>query len=344
MKKHYSFPKIGQYHQTIRHLKLQHSYQGKDENGDPIYKEPDVWPVVKFKGTVKLHGSNGAVVFSPHGSFYCQSRENVIDEIKDNAGFAHWVNKEGHKIWEDVWHKVDLNIDKHDSLIKLIVVFGEWCCGSIQKGVALNELSKRFVIFGLKIIFEDETTRWMDSSGIINSEISVYNIEDAPTYEIEVDLNRPDKAIEQMNTWVDEIDAECPFAKMFNVSGHGEGIVWREAGKFGYDTSFKTKGESHSKSKIKKLPTVDVQKMDNIQQAIDTHCHEDRMLQIYDKVVVTEADKTPKNIGLYLQKLIEDCWTEEGDSMRASDISRKDFGAAVSKKAAKWFQNKLQEF
>jgi len=31
-------------------------------------------------------------------------------------------------------------------------------------------------------------------------------------------------------------------------------------------------------------------------------------------------------------------------SVRASDISRKEFGSAVSKKAARWFQAKISEF
>lgn len=128
------------------------------------------------------------------------------------------------------------------------------------------------------------------------------------------------------------------------VPFYGEGIVWREAHQFSFDRAFKTKDERHQKSKIKKLPTVDVVKMDSIQQAVETHCHEDRMQQIYDKIVLTEADKIPQNIAFFIRGVIEDVWEEEGDSIRASDISRKEFGAAVSKKAARWFQAKISEF
>lgn len=337
MKKHYSFPKIGQYHQTIRNLKLQYSYQGKDDNGDPIYKEPDTWPVVKFIGHVKLHGTNFSLVFSKDGTFYAQSRENIIDEVKDNAGSAHFAYKDGHKIFDKLK-------DKFVSGVKHCIIYAEWAGGSIQKGVALNKLPKMMVVFGCKLVFEDDTTEWIDSSDIYDESIGVYHINRAPIYEIEVDLNRPDKSIEQMNQWVDEIDKECPFSKTFGVVGVGEGLVFSLDRQYGFSDSFKCKGSSHSESKIKKLPTVDVQKMDNLQQAIDTHCHEDRMLQIYDKVVKTEADKVPQNIANFIRLLVEDCWIEEGDSIRASDISRKEFGSAVSKKAAKWFQNKLQDF
>jgi hypothetical protein len=333
--KHYTFPKIKQYHQVLRDIKLQISYIGKDENDEAIYKEPDTWPIIKFTGRIKLHGTNAAIVFSPDGSFYCQSRENIINEIQDNAGFAHWVNKEGKHVFSSLG--VDFNGAKH------IILFGEWCGGSIQKGVALNQLEKRFVVFGMKAIFEDETTQWLDFSGIRNHSINVYNIDDYRKYEIDIDLNRPDKAIEQMTQWTTEIGNECPFAKEFGVSGVGEGLVWRIDGVHGYSTSFKTKDEKHTISKIKKLPTVDVQKLDSIQEAVDTHCHEDRLQQIYDKVVVTEADKIPQKIGDFVRLVIEDCWEEEGDSIRSSDITRKEFGAVCSKKIAKWFQIKISQ-
>jgi hypothetical protein len=337
--KHYSFPKIRQYHQVLRDLKLHHQYVGKDEIGNPIFDSSIKLPVVDFVGHTKLHGTNSSIVFSYDGSFYCQSRENVIDEVKDNAGFAHWVNKEGKGIFDLIKHHFDGWDGK-------VVLYGEWCGGSIQKGVALNELPKMFVVFGGKkvCIVDAETSEWFDTSQIQDHSINVYNITEAPQYRIWVDLERPDKAIEQMTAWVDEIDVECPFAKMLGVSGHGEGIVFREATKHSFDNAFKVKGESHSKSKIKKLPTVDVVKMDGIQEAVETHCHEDRMQQIYDKIVLTEADKVPQKIGDFIRLLIEDAWEEEGDSIRASDISRKEFGAAVSKKAARWFQSKISEF
>ena len=343
--KHYSFPKIRQYHQVLRDLKLHHQYVGKNENGDPIFDNTKELPTLEFQGVVKLHGTNSAIVFSPDGSFYCQSRENIIDEVKDNAGFAHWVNKEGYKIWQNVWHFLDFELGKLPRpLLKHAIIFGEYCGGSVQKGVALNELPKMFVIFGLKAIYEDETTEWLDSSLIDEMpEINVYNIARIPTYDIEVDLARPDRAIDEMMQMVEDVENECPFAKSFGVSGIGEGLVFKERGEYGFGNSYKIKGEKHSKSKIKKLPTVDVVKMDNLQQAVETHIHEDRLQQIYDKIVLTEADKVPQNIGIFIQNLIADAWEEEGDSIRASDISRKEFGAATSKVAARWFQNKLKE-
>lgn len=344
--KHYAFPKIRQYHQVLRGLKLAHQYCGKDEAGDPIYDSSIKLPIVEFVGYTKLHGTNAAVAFHPDGTFYCQSRENIIDEVKDNAGFAHWVNKEGKGIFNQIKHEFENSIA--GASVDYVVVYGEWCGGAIQKGVALNELTKRFVVFGMKAIHTvcllSMEHHWRDSSYIQDHSINVYNITEAPSYHIGVDLERPDKAIEDMVNMATGIGDECPFAKLFGVSGIGEGVVFREAGQHSFENSFKCKDDRHSKSKIRKLPTVDVVKMDNIQQAVETHCHEDRMEQIWDKVVLTEADKDPKNIGDFLRKLIEDLWTEEGDALRASDISRKEMGNAVSKVGARWFQNKLKDF
>jgi len=331
--KHYAFPKIRQYHQVLRDLKLRHTYVGKDEQGDPIYDNTRDLPTITFHGHVKLHGTNAAIVFDADGTTYAQSRENVIDELKDNAGFAHWVAKEGHRLREQIAFAPGMKV----------VVYGEWCGGSIQKGVALNQLPKMFVVFGLKIVNAEEESQWQDSKHIQDASINVHHICRAPTFVVAVDLNRPDKAIEMMTQWVDEIDVECPFAKVFGAIGHGEGLVFKPMADHGFDCAFKVKGESHSKSKIKKLPTVDCEKMDSIQQAVETHCHEDRLEQGWSVIIQSEEDKVPQKIADFIRWVVNDLWEEEGDSIRASDISRKEIGAAVSKKAAKWFQSKLRE-
>lgn len=351
--KHYPFPKIRQYHQVIKDLKLKHQFVGLDSEGNPIYDHTKPLPKIKFSGRVKLHGTNAAIVTDLRtGETYAQSRENVITPEKDNAGFAAYIASRKfcvcmHGIPDGYTHQV---------------TYGEWCGGSIQAGVALNELPKMFVIFGQKIVGDGKESIWYPLSepvyatthalGRSGENMNPLNIQflfgdesilRAPTYEIEVDLERPDKAIEQMNKWVEEIDKECPFAKTFGVSGHGEGLVFRPEGDHSFAYAFKVKGESHSKSKIKKLPTVDVVKMDSIQQAVETHCHEDRLNQGYYAIVKSEADETPEKIGEFVRWMVNDIWEEEGDALVASDISRKEIGSAVSRKAAAWFKNKLNQ-
>ncbi len=49
-------------------------------------------PELEFSGSVKLHGTNAAIGFTPDDVWF-QSRENIVTYEKDNAGFATWGEK-----------------------------------------------------------------------------------------------------------------------------------------------------------------------------------------------------------------------------------------------------------
>lgn len=341
MNKHYPFPKIRQFHQVVRDLKLRAQYVGKDENGDAVYDGTKELPVIEFIGYPKLHGTNAAIVFNRDGSYYCQSRENIITPEEDNAGFARWVAETGHKLYDDL--KECFEIGGWDQAI----VYGEWCGGSIQKGVAINQLPKMFVIFGLRAIDVSSVIAWGAPTYVIKniSVEGVRHISDCGAkYEIQVDLNRPELALEQLNAWVEEVDAECPFGKYLGVSGHGEGIVFRPSNEYSFDTAFKVKGESHSKSKIKKLPTVDVEKLNNIHEAVEKYCHEDRLEQAYAAIVLKEEDKVMQKVPDFMRWILNDIMTEEGDALEASNITQKEMGQGISRKAPAWFKKKISSF
>lgn len=345
MNKHYPFPKIRQFHQVIRDLKLRAQYVGKDENGDAVYDGTLPLPVVSFVGYEKQHGTNSAVVVDKDCNWYCQSRERIITPEDDNAGFARWFKENGYKGFFNIREVGDIvtNLCNEQKLI----VFGEWAGGSIQKGVALNQLPKMFIIFGAKIVSgEDEELEhiWIDSSQMSFEEHGIYNVSRGPKFEFDVDLARPELILEKLNQWVEEIDKESPFAKTFGVSGAGEGFVARPKDSFGFNMALKCKGESHSKSKIKKLPTVDVEKSNSIHEAVNKYCNEDRMEQAYAAVVLKEEDKTMQKVPDFMRWILNDIMTEEGDALEASGITQKDMGKAISRKAPTWFKNKISSF
>src|SRR6187402_1721795 len=87
------YPSIEQFRNVIRAVKTKHDFQGKDDEGSPIYQHLSDYPTLTFKGTIKLHGTNAAVVkYKNHIEF--QSRERVLYLEQDNAGFmAAMVNK-----------------------------------------------------------------------------------------------------------------------------------------------------------------------------------------------------------------------------------------------------------
>lgn len=54
--KHYPYPSIVRFKDVIRKVKETHDYKGKDENGDPIFLKDTPYPILKFRGRIKIHG------------------------------------------------------------------------------------------------------------------------------------------------------------------------------------------------------------------------------------------------------------------------------------------------
>ena len=55
-------------------------------------------PTLTFTGTVKVHGTNAAIVRLKDGTIYAQSRSRIITPTSDNAGFAAFVHLNQDKI------------------------------------------------------------------------------------------------------------------------------------------------------------------------------------------------------------------------------------------------------
>lgn len=73
------FPSIEQYRNIIREVKTNHDYQGKDESEQPIYQHLSSYPIIKFEGTVKLHGTNASVVkYKDRIEFQSREREFLV--------------------------------------------------------------------------------------------------------------------------------------------------------------------------------------------------------------------------------------------------------------------------
>jgi hypothetical protein len=85
--KHYAWPKIGQFRNTIRFVKDKIKFAGLDEENKPIYDNLKIMPRLAFVGTVKLHGTNASVCVGKDEIWF-QSRKNIISVEKDNAGFV----------------------------------------------------------------------------------------------------------------------------------------------------------------------------------------------------------------------------------------------------------------
>lgn len=147
-----------------------------------------------FVGTIKLHGTNAAVVFDKHAGFHCQSRNHIISPAMDNLGFARFMYPLAERFLLERLLADCPILRRHYDRGDTIVVYGEWCGGSIQKNVALCALRRMFVIFKIRI-GRVKPPVWIDPqhwSHLRWPEQSIYNIYDFPTYTLEIDFNRPE--------------------------------------------------------------------------------------------------------------------------------------------------------
>lgn len=346
------FPSIEQFRNVIRHVKTHAQYAGRDENGDAIIDQSKPIPTLKFRGTVKLHGTNAGIVVntdtsSPeYGTMVYQSRERELSLTSDNAGFMLYMSKH-YEITHDIAKQV-FEILGPDAPVVKVAIFGEWCGSGIQKGVALTELPKMFVVFAVKAIFADETTKWLPIGefDIHYPQFNIFNIDTFPTYEIEIDFNHPELAQNKMIEITEEVEKECPVGKYFGVSGIGEGVVWTCVSDGWNDsgTWFKVKGEKHSVSKVRTLAAVDVEAVATLKAFVDSVVTEARLEQGLDNLVREQLKPVEMtSMGDFIRWVFNDVMKEEMDTIVANGIDPKKVGSAVANVARPWFVKKVNE-
>jgi hypothetical protein len=362
--KHIKFPSIEQFRNVVHNVVHSAHYVGKDANGDPIYDTSRNKPVLKFEGTCKLHGTNSSIVITPTCEVQFQSRENIITVEKDNAGFAMFAHQH-EQVWQDIATDVvcaynDSSTPRYRGIsTQDLVIFGEWCGKGIQKSVAISELPKMFVIFGIAFADAEGNKTYLtreEVQGILASytsvpgsamHIPIYSIYDFETFEIEIDFNNPHHSQNLLTEITELAEAQCPVGRAFGVIGIGEGVVWKCVSE-GYEDSgfwFKVKGEKHSaKSKVKTLAAVDVERIDNIKELAERLAHPSRLEQMLQLVFNTLNGGEPdiKRTGEYLKAVMQDILKEDLDTLAASGFTTKDVTGFVSKIARDYLMKQLE--
>jgi len=342
MKEFVSFHDIGQFRNVIKDVNRHSQYVEMDEDGNPVYDRLKQKPILKFHGTVKLHGTNAGVSFSNKDGMWFQSRKNIISVEKDNAGFAAFAHER-----RDLFQVFVYSVFEKEQLYPsdTVTIFGEFCGGNIQKNVGISKLEKMFVIFAVKVKPQDTSINpyYVDSSYLRFTDSNIYNIEDFETYDIEIDFEDPQMAQNRMIELVAEVEAECPVAKQLGVSGTGEGIVWTSTLK-GNKYWFKTKGEKHSTSKVKVLVPIDVEKLNSINEFVDYAVTENRLNQGIEQVFTTNSLE-PEITGMsdFLRWIMNDIIKEEIDVLGENKITPKDIGKKATGRAREWFINLLDK-
>ena len=344
MKKHISYPKIAQFRNVVSNINREITFTGLDEDGNAIYDPSIKKPTLTFKGTVKLHGTNASVCFNSENGFWVQSRQNIITVEKDNAGFAFFA--ESHKV--ELCSLLNKLIDEHqiDTKIYTVSIYGEWAGKGIQKGVGISQLDKAFYVFGVKVSKpqdEDFNSYWVDSSNVRNTECRIFNVEDYETYSIYVDFNMPQLAQNKFGEITEKVENECPISKAFGIdNGLGEGVVWSVEYKDSVHR-FKVKGDKHSVTKVKKLASVDVEKLKTIQDFISYSVTENRFNQAIENVFEKE-DLDVKRMGDFIRWFVKDIASEEMDTMVENGLEPKDVNKYISTKVREMFFKAQSEY
>jgi len=379
MKRHLSFPDIGQFRNAVKKVRDRATYHAVPT------------PKLKFTGTVKLHGTNAGVVqHVKSGEFWAQSREHVITITQDNASFARFV-EDNSTIFTDLLNVVrgfaaDIYgaTKLHDENV-YVCVYGEWCGAGIMKNkAAISQVSpKMFVIFGIGISNvliaedgnDDQDRVWFTPAqiaavyralfGAMKPEVPIYSIYSFPTWELEIDFARPEEFQNKLVALTDEVERECPVAKHFGSIGIGEGIVWRcydtwlipghlsreegevkTVGLYSVQTSdiaFKVKGEKHSESKTKNLAPVDVEKVNSIRGLVDKVVTQNRLESSVEKMRAQNIEISVENTSVFLKTIGNDVLKEEGDTIDTSGLNRKDVMPEVNRTARQWWMSYLND-
>jgi len=321
MKKYSS---IEQFRNIIQAVRQNFDFKGKDENGKAIYQHTENYPTLTFEGTIKLHGTNASIVKYADGHYEFQSRERVLSLDYDNADFmAEMLQKDYQSLFDGI------------EFTDYMAVYGEWCGGNIQKKVALNQLPKMFVIFGVKVDGE-----WMDlQPNFALNESRIYNILQFPTYDVAIDFNNPKLVQNKIFELTVAVEASCPVGKCFGVEGTGEGLVFTCT--TNQHWKFKSKGEKHAVSKVKKLIPVDVELMESINEFVDMAVTENRLEQGISYMNENNLPPEPKNMGEFLRWIVRDVLKEEGDTLEKSKLDKKKVKDAIMKKARIWYLNSI---
>ena len=336
-KQMFAFPSIDQLKSVVMEVKHRARYIGNNAEGYPLYDDTIKLPTLKFRGSEKLHGTNASICYDWQADeIWYQSRERIITPLDDNAGFAQFATA------IDFKNKIKSTIEFVER--EVIKIYGEWCGGSIQKGVALNQLPKIFVIFGVK-----NGEEWL-SEEVCNlfhdPEERIYSIYKYSTWNIEIDFSNPSKALDIINDWVDSVEKESPFGLAHGVSGIGEGIVFRciTEGYLGSRFIFKAKGEKHKTVHEKRAVVIDVEKANNKKELVEKIVTEARLLQGIDKMKEANLEISRKNLGFYLKWLSNDAVTEELAIITESGFEVKEITGEISSYGRNWFfeyENKL---
>ncbi len=322
-----SFPSIEQFRHVLKELPY-------------VFGSNDLVPEkLRFRGTVKLHGTHADIVrHFDSKKDVIQSRNRILSADSDNQGCYNFLNpKNFAKLFNQIQTIYGSDIKSH------IMICGEYCGKGIQSKVALCKLDKMFVIFAIRIDY-----KWVDMSdykAVSSEEEAIYNIMNFPMYEVEIDLTNLQPAQDYMTKLTESIDSECPFAHhLAGIKGAGEGLVWTC---MDHDSSrlwFKTKGKTHCTALTEAVPSK-TETIKIVTEFVESVVTESRLNQGIDYLREFGIELEIKNINRFVSWVCQDVFKEERDTIEENVIyfNVNDVRKAIYKMAGEWYKKVLEE-
>lgn len=316
--------KIGQFHNTRKSINEIVDY--KQSVGETIG-----FPVVSYKGKIKLDGTNAAIRVAG-GQVAAQSRSRLISVEDDNYGFAVFVTG-----LEDWALRVAGKANE-------ITIYGEWCGQGIQKRCSVAKCTKMFVVFSACV--DDRRiecpAELRELLGEVPPDVYILNwYGESIVVDYSCDKSI-DAAINTMCEAVAVVEACDPWVQeLFGHEGLGEGIVYYPFAVAkaaclpdDIDLMFKAKGEEH-KNVIQLKPVIKAPEVvASVAAFVVKFVTEARLEQ--GLVELKLSDPSRKDTGSFLKWVGNDVKSESSDELEAAGLNWGVVAKPVAQAAKSW--------
>jgi hypothetical protein len=346
-----AFPEIEQFRHAVADVRHHAEYVGQGPDNQPQYDSTRLKPVLTFRGTTKLHGTNAGAAFNVlTGEVYGQSKERILSVEKDNFGFAAWLladetAQDRAQLRDAVLAAAGAVVDQQ---IIACRVFGEWCGPKVNAKTAIGQLAQRWVIFSALVTLADGTEKWFSAADIVaawsgerRAGSLVQFIAEYPQWTIDIDFNDPEAILDELERLTLEVEAECPVAKALGLSGMGEGIVWTYYDQLHGRLWFKTKGVKHKGTKNSRTVQIEPEVLASLDAFTEAVVTESRLEQGFELIRANHGTVNETHIGDFLKWVGQDVLKEESDTLEASGLERKQVMGRVNQRAKTWLMPRL---
>ncbi|KAH7068093.1 hypothetical protein BKA63DRAFT_105997 [Paraphoma chrysanthemicola] len=325
---------------------LEHLHRDPENREEDVHLDP-----IPIVGTVKLHGTHADIRIHADDRIIFQSR-NIVDlqPGNDNAGFATAMSTKNKALLRlrdiIVARFMQLHPDTPIEPDKPIIIAGEWIGKSIQKGVAVSSLSKRFVIISINI--NGQWQKDSDYGGIALPNHDIYNISRAGVFTSTLYPKEVNRTTIELEALADQVAAKCPFAATFGIEGEGEGIVWKPADSphnANPTLWFKTKGGRFKPTFIappKQSPEGREAIVEAAAAVAKVWTSERRLEQGLEYLDEMSVKRDMKGLSTFLKWVQHDIMIEEQGYIAEHKIDKQMLNIEIAKIAKAWYFPRLR--